>query len=151
MSGSAPIRLRSSGVALSWRAWEGKPDTGRLTHCESHAQARIREDSGCLVDYLAEGLGGAGSMWRAEWSQGDIQLTIADTDFSCTGEQLVQQGSPLRNNFGLQPPRSNTTVTRCSPTRLRTSPSNRGKALVNAALISPVITSNGSPELSLIQ
>ena len=57
----------------------------------------------------------------------------------------------VANSFGLQPPRSKTMVTRRSPTRSRTSRSSRGKAFVNAASTSPVITSNGSPERSLIQ
>src|SRR5439155_1735036 len=48
-------------------------------------------------------------------------------------------------------PRSKTMVTRRSPTRSRTSRSSRGKAFVNAASTSPVITNNGSPERSLIQ
>jgi hypothetical protein len=56
MSGSASIRAGSSGVTLSWRAWEGEPDTGRLTHCEAHVQARTGEDGGGLVDYFAEDL-----------------------------------------------------------------------------------------------
>ena len=88
-------------MALSWRPWEGEPDTGRLTHCESHVQARTGEDHGCLVDYLAEGLGGAGSMWRAEWSQGDMQLMVADADVAGGGEQLMQQGSPLVISTGV--------------------------------------------------
>ena len=50
-----------------------------------------------------------------------------------------------------QPPRSKTMVTRRSPTTSRTSRSSRGKAFVNAASTSPVITSNGSPKRSLIQ
>jgi hypothetical protein len=44
-----------------------------------------------------------------------------------------------------------TMVTRRSPTTSRTSRSSRGKAFVNAASTSPVTTSNGSPEQSLIQ
>jgi hypothetical protein len=42
-------------------------------------------------------------------------------------------------------------VTRRSPTTSRTWRRTPGKAFVNAASTSPVMTSNGSPERSLIQ
>ena len=48
-----------------------------------------------LVEHLTKGLGGVRSMWRAERSQGDMQLAVGDADIACRGEQLVQQGSPL--------------------------------------------------------
>jgi len=88
-------------VAPSWRAWEGKPDTWRRAHGEPHPQARAGEDGGCLVEYLAEGLGGSGSMRRAKRSQGDMQLAIADADVASGGEQLMQQGSPLLIGTGV--------------------------------------------------
>src|SRR6266404_1973705 len=53
------------------------------------------------------------------------------------------------NNFGLHPPRSKTMVARRSPITARTSRSRSGKALVNAALISPVMSSSGSPARQL--
>src|ERR1700675_5169420 len=40
-------------------------------------------------------------MRRAERSQGDMQLAIADADVACTGEQLMQQGSPLLIDTGV--------------------------------------------------
>jgi hypothetical protein len=48
-----------------------------------------------LIKHLAQGLGSAGSMRRAERSQGDMQLAIGDADVARSGEQLMQQGSPL--------------------------------------------------------
>jgi hypothetical protein len=47
-----------------------------------------------LSGYLAEGVGSAGSIWRAERGQGDMRLTIADMDVARSGEQLMQQVRP---------------------------------------------------------
>src|SRR5260370_39113826 len=40
-------------------------------------------------------------MRRAERSQSDMQLAIADADVACSGEQLMQQGSPLLVGTGV--------------------------------------------------
>lgn len=74
------------GADLDRRAWEGKTDTRWRTHGEAHPQARAGEDSRGLVEHFAEGLGGAGSMRRAERSQGDMQLAIGDADITCGGK-----------------------------------------------------------------
>ena len=50
-----------------------------------------------------------------------------------------------RKSFGLQPPRSKTTVTRRSPTRGRTSSRTVGSILTRPALASAVTTKSGSP------
>jgi hypothetical protein len=39
-------------------------------------------------------------MWRAERSQGDIELAIGDADVTGGGEQLMQQGSPFLIDTG---------------------------------------------------
>jgi hypothetical protein len=39
-----------------------------------------------LVEHLAEGLGGAGSMRRAERSQGEMKLAIGNADIACGGK-----------------------------------------------------------------
>jgi hypothetical protein len=49
-------------VALSWRAWEGKPDTGRGTHHEPHAQARTREEVAVWSSTWQRAWVGAGSL-----------------------------------------------------------------------------------------
>src|SRR5262249_59739945 len=64
-------------------------------------EARAWEGRRRLVEHLTEGLGGARSMRRAEGSQGDMQLAVADADIACSGEQLMQQGSPLLIGAGI--------------------------------------------------
>src|SRR5271165_2817600 len=64
-------------------------------------RSRAGEDCRGLVEHLTEGLGGVGSMRRAERSQGDMQLAIGDADVACRGEQLMEQGSPLLIGTGV--------------------------------------------------
>jgi hypothetical protein len=59
------------------------------------------EDCRCLVERLTEGLGGERSVWGADRSQGGMQLAIADADVACSGEQLMEQGSPLVIDTGV--------------------------------------------------
>src|SRR5271169_6952732 len=104
MSGSAPIKEPGSGcggAALDRRAGECEADTRWQTHCESNPQARAGEDCRRLVEHLTEGLGGVRSMRRAERSQGDMQFAVGDADVACSGEQLMQQGSPLLVDAGV--------------------------------------------------
>ena len=54
-------RLRG-GAVVRRSAWEGKPDERRWTHGEAKRQARAGEDGGGLIEQLAEGLRGAGSV-----------------------------------------------------------------------------------------
>src|SRR5262245_19487122 len=90
-----------SGISLYRRAREGEPDTGWWTHCEAHAQARAREDHRGLIEDLAQSLGGACTMRRAERGQGDTQLGIGDLDVACSGEQLMQESSSLLLDTGI--------------------------------------------------
>ena len=92
------------------RAREGKPDTRWRTQCEANPQTRSGEECRRLVEHLAESLGGARAMRRAERSQGDVQLAIADADVAGSGKQLMQQGSPFLIGTGVvrsqqRPPR----------------------------------------------
>ena len=91
---SASIR-EPAVAALDWGAGEGKPDMWWRTHREANPQARAGEACRCLVERLTEGLSGKRSVWGAERSQGDMQLAIGDADVACSGEQLMEQGSPL--------------------------------------------------------
>src|SRR5258707_11188578 len=70
-------------------------------HCEPNPQAGAGEDCRRLIEHLTEGVGGVRSMRRAERSQGDMQLAIGDADVACSGEQLMQQGSPLLIDAGV--------------------------------------------------
>ena len=54
-----------------------------------------------MVERLTEGLSGERSVWGAERSQGDMQLAIGDADVACSGEQLMEQGSPLLIDTGV--------------------------------------------------
>ena len=92
------------GAALDRRTGEGKPETGCLTHCEPHPQARAREDGCRLVEHLTESLCGARSMRRAERSEGDTQLAIADANVARSGEQFMQQGSSFLIDPGIVRP-----------------------------------------------
>ena len=69
--------------------------------CEANPQTRAGEECRRLVEHLAESLGGACAMRRAERSQGDVQLAIADADVAGSGEQLMQQGSPFLIGTGV--------------------------------------------------
>src|SRR5712671_3128995 len=89
------------GAALARRTGEGQPDTWWRPHCEPNPQAGAGEDCRRLIEHLAEGLGGVRSMRRAERSQGDLQLAIADADVAGGGEELMQQGSPLMIDTGV--------------------------------------------------
>src|SRR4029077_6217240 len=95
--------LRNSrGVAeLDSGAGEGKPDTWWRTHRKTNPQERAGEDCRCVVERLTEGLGGERSVWGAERSQGDMQLAIGDADVARSGEQLMEQGSPLLIDTGV--------------------------------------------------
>ena len=88
--------LRSTGEPGKASPIRGGGRTG-----EANAQARAGEDCRGLVEHLTEGLGGVRSMRRAERSQGDMQLAIGDADVACSGEQLMQQGSPLLIDAGV--------------------------------------------------
>src|SRR3974377_1371346 len=99
--GSGGRRNSLGGAALDWRAGEGKPETWWRTHREANPQARAGKDCRCLVERLTEGLGGERSMWGAERTQGDVQLAIGDADVACSGEQLMEQGSPLLIDTGV--------------------------------------------------
>ena len=62
---------------------------------EAHPEAGAWEDGFGLVEDVAQGLGGAGSMRRAERRQCDGQLAIGDGNVAGSGEELMQEGSAL--------------------------------------------------------
>src|SRR5919197_4994490 len=84
---------RGGSAAVGRCSWEGKADTRRRTRGEAKPQTRSREDGSGLVEELADGLGGARSMWGAEWRQGDLQLALSNLDVASDGEELTQQRS----------------------------------------------------------
>src|ERR1700688_4650466 len=94
--GTAVAVLRSTG-----EPGKASPIRGGGRTEKAHPQARAGEDCRCLVERLTEGLGGERSMWGAERSQGDMQLVIGDADVACSGEQLMEQGSPLLIDTGV--------------------------------------------------
>ena len=107
MSGPAPSGSRDSylfGAALARRAWKGKADTARRLDRKSHPQGRAGKDCCCVVEDVAQGLGGERAMRRAERRQRDLQLAIGDANVTCRGEQLMQQGSPLVIDAGIVRP-----------------------------------------------
>lgn len=75
----------------------------------------------------------------------ETALPVGDLRMSKPAATRVAKSS------GLQPPRSKTTVTRRSPTSLRTSPRSLGSIATRLALASAVNTRSGSPRASFIQ
>src|SRR5262245_32088806 len=71
------------GAALDRRAREGKADTWRRTIANPIRSREPGKMVAVWVEHLAEGVGGVGSMRRAERGQGDILLGIADADVAC--------------------------------------------------------------------
>ena len=91
--GTAVALLRSTGEPGKASPIRGGGRTEKRT--------RRREPGKIVAERLTEGFGGERSVWGAERSQGDMQLAIGDVDVACSGEQLMEQGSPLLIDTGV--------------------------------------------------
>ena len=83
---------------MTWFRSGGEPGKAIPIRGGGRTENRIRRrepDCRGFIESFTESLGGLGSMWRAQRSQGDIEFGVGDTDVAFGGEQLMEQGLPL--------------------------------------------------------